>query len=175
MKAALGEDGLPIAWSQTFLAGPTRNEGLCPALRDPEPVDPLGRFRHASADRHLACGRPHAARLLDRDASSTSSRMPPGATPTSTAARCCRRARANGACSTPRPRTAGWGKPLPAGHGPRHRDRRELRHDRGACRRGVDRRTACRGCIASSRRSIAARWCIPTPRASRSKARSSWD
>jgi isoquinoline 1-oxidoreductase beta subunit len=27
IKAALGEDGLPTAWSQLFLAGPTRNEG----------------------------------------------------------------------------------------------------------------------------------------------------
>jgi isoquinoline 1-oxidoreductase beta subunit len=28
MEAALGADGLPVAWSQTFLAGPTRNEGF---------------------------------------------------------------------------------------------------------------------------------------------------
>ncbi|MGI6854883.1 molybdopterin cofactor-binding domain-containing protein [Mesorhizobium sp. 1B3] len=28
MEAALGGDGLPVAWSQTFLAGPTRNEGF---------------------------------------------------------------------------------------------------------------------------------------------------
>jgi isoquinoline 1-oxidoreductase beta subunit len=27
ISASLGEDGLPTAWSQTFLAGPTRNEG----------------------------------------------------------------------------------------------------------------------------------------------------
>ncbi|HWK68513.1 MAG TPA: molybdopterin cofactor-binding domain-containing protein [Rhizobiaceae bacterium] len=28
IEAVLGRDGLPVAWSQTFLAGPTRNEGF---------------------------------------------------------------------------------------------------------------------------------------------------
>ncbi len=30
MKASLGSDGRPTAWLQTFLAGPTRNEGFAP-------------------------------------------------------------------------------------------------------------------------------------------------
>ncbi|MGO4842494.1 molybdopterin cofactor-binding domain-containing protein, partial [Rhizobiaceae sp. 2RAB30] len=30
MKASRGSDGRPTAWLQTFLAGPTRNEGFAP-------------------------------------------------------------------------------------------------------------------------------------------------
>jgi isoquinoline 1-oxidoreductase beta subunit len=35
ISAALGEDGLPIAWSQTFLVAPTRNEGFALLYRIP--------------------------------------------------------------------------------------------------------------------------------------------
>ena len=35
MKAALGADGRPVAWSQALLAGPTRNEGYAPPYMIP--------------------------------------------------------------------------------------------------------------------------------------------
>ena len=35
ISATLGEEGLPVAWSQTFLVGPTRNEGFALPYRIP--------------------------------------------------------------------------------------------------------------------------------------------
>jgi isoquinoline 1-oxidoreductase beta subunit len=35
ISAALGDDGLPVAWSQTFLVAPTRNEGFALPYRIP--------------------------------------------------------------------------------------------------------------------------------------------
>jgi isoquinoline 1-oxidoreductase beta subunit len=35
ISASLGEDGLPLAWSQTFLSAPTRNEGFALPYRIP--------------------------------------------------------------------------------------------------------------------------------------------
>ena len=66
ISAALGEDGLPVAWSQTFLVAPTRNEGFALPYRIPNQSLRIDRLRDASEDRHLARRRAYAARLLDR-------------------------------------------------------------------------------------------------------------
>ena len=84
----------------------------------------------------LALGRPFAHRLLRRELRRRAGagleegpfRFPPRAAGATShgISRCWRRAA----------REAGWGKPLPAGIGPRHRAARLVRLDRGAGRRG---------------------------------------
>ena len=81
--------------------------------------------------------------------------------------------RATARCSNWRREKAGWGTPLPAGHGARHRRARIVRDLRRAGRRGrrCD-RTARSGCTASSARSIAARRSTRTSSGRRWKAAS---
>ena len=165
ISATLGEDGLPVAWSQTFLVGPTRNEGFALPYRIPNQS-----LRSVHFGTHLGPAR--GARWRTRsipsgpNPSSTSSLMPPDAILMNTVAPCSRKARAKGACSTPRPSSAGGTSRSRQAWAAASRSWKvSARSWRMSSRSRW--KTVCRRCGAYRRRSIAEPSSIRTRRASR--------